>query len=71
MALTTTIQDMTTLEGYLGKRVSAQFEKLQVFGVIVDMRRVMGRVDWLFRPESGEGRQWVTENRIQVLEEQL
>lgn len=57
MMMPMTSQQVSELAQFQGKRVSVQFEKIQVHGVIVDMRRVMGRVDWLFRPESGTGSQ--------------
>lgn len=63
----TTLQQLNELAQFQGKRVSVQFEKIQVHGVIVDMRRVMGRTDWLFEPLEGTGSQWVTESRIKVL----
>lgn len=64
---TTTLQQVDELAQFKGKRVSVQFEKIQVHGMIVDMRRTMGRTDWLFEPLEGLGSQWVTESRIKVL----
>lgn len=69
MSTQTITRAMTELAQFQGRRVSVQFEKIQVHGVIVDMRRVMGRVDYLFRPNDGSGGQWVTDGRITILTE--
>lgn len=64
--MSTTLEAINELSLYHNKLVSVQFEKIHVLGRIVDRREIMGRTDWLFRPCEGEGRQWVTEGRIQI-----
>lgn len=66
----TTKQALAELALYHNKQVAVMFEKITVYGMIVDRREIMGRVDWLFRPMNGHGEQWITDGRIQFVEEQ-
>jgi len=64
--MSTTLEAINELALYHNKLVSVQFEKIHVYGRIVDRREMMGRTDYLFEPQAGTGSQWITEGRIVV-----
>lgn len=61
---------MTTSEMmvYMDKDANLRMESLTVRVHIGDVREVFGRMDCLVQPLNGSGAQWVSSDRIAVIE---
>lgn len=56
--------NVARLSTALGTRVLARFGGVRVWVIVEDVRKVWNRVDLLVRPESGEGSEWISMDRL-------
>lgn len=56
--------NVAKLSQALGTRVLVRFGSVSVWAVVNDVRKVWNRVDLLIQPESGEGEEWVSMDRV-------
>ena len=62
-------QNASSLALYIGKTGMLRCEYLSVQVEILDAKRSYGRTLILVRPVSGDGEQWVEENRVKNISE--
>ena len=67
--LKTSEQNASSLVLYLGKTGLLRCEYLSVDVTVADAKRSYGRTLLLVRPVSGNGEQWVEENRVTGISE--
>lgn len=56
--------NVAKLSQALGTRVLVRFGNVSVWAVVRDVRKAWSRVDLLVSPESGEGEEWVSMERV-------